>query len=381
MGKQSARLYYDGNDHKDIFFRGKYHRAMYLGSELLWEKLPSEKYFLYKYNDHPRVFDVESHVLTDYVEYVAQSDDDDAYGNNLYTSVGGNLFTHDGKNFFEHNIDEEFRYPQFNVLNGYTTSITIGIGRIQHYYIETDKNVNELSRHALFETLSIIGGIQLVPCYPYYYEYLIYARPYDATSYYSTFQIRGKHGGYLLEYSASGQILFVYCDQTRNFIFTNTGNMYVFNNGSVQYRINVPSRVYACLRYKGKYILYVHGTDNRPLDIYQTTNFTDIERINSDYLEFENTVNPSIPYILILNGDSRSDILKNYDDCYYYVLRAFDIRNQLTQTTMFADGKRENFDCLLLRLNFIRSVDSVTRKVYIDNLLFEDSDKNYVYFD
>lgn len=44
MGKQSARLYYQGNDHKDIYFQGNYHTAMYKGGELVWEKLYENTY-------------------------------------------------------------------------------------------------------------------------------------------------------------------------------------------------------------------------------------------------------------------------------------------------------------------------------------------------
>lgn len=39
MGKQSARIYYQGKDHKDIYYDGHYHDAMYLGSQLLWKKI------------------------------------------------------------------------------------------------------------------------------------------------------------------------------------------------------------------------------------------------------------------------------------------------------------------------------------------------------
>ncbi len=39
MGRQSARLYYRGKDHKEIYYQGHYHKAMYRGSTLLWEKI------------------------------------------------------------------------------------------------------------------------------------------------------------------------------------------------------------------------------------------------------------------------------------------------------------------------------------------------------
>ena len=50
MGKQSARLYYQGKDHKDIYFNGNYHVKMYKASELVWEKLYPDEFFIYSIN-------------------------------------------------------------------------------------------------------------------------------------------------------------------------------------------------------------------------------------------------------------------------------------------------------------------------------------------
>lgn len=41
MGRQSSRIYFQGKDHKDIYFQGHYHDKMYIGSQLVWEKLKS----------------------------------------------------------------------------------------------------------------------------------------------------------------------------------------------------------------------------------------------------------------------------------------------------------------------------------------------------
>lgn len=46
MGKQSSRLIYKEKDHKDIYFKGKYHWAMYKGSKLVWKKLAGDEYFV-----------------------------------------------------------------------------------------------------------------------------------------------------------------------------------------------------------------------------------------------------------------------------------------------------------------------------------------------
>lgn len=43
MGKQSSRIYFQGKDHKDIWFKGNYHNSMYIGSQLVWKKI-IEKY-------------------------------------------------------------------------------------------------------------------------------------------------------------------------------------------------------------------------------------------------------------------------------------------------------------------------------------------------
>lgn len=43
MGKQSARIYFQGKDHKEIYYQGHYHDAMYIGSTLVWEKLKTEQ--------------------------------------------------------------------------------------------------------------------------------------------------------------------------------------------------------------------------------------------------------------------------------------------------------------------------------------------------
>lgn len=46
MGKQSARLYYQKKDHKDILFNGRYHQAMCFNSEVVWRKLRDSDYYL-----------------------------------------------------------------------------------------------------------------------------------------------------------------------------------------------------------------------------------------------------------------------------------------------------------------------------------------------
>lgn len=50
MGKQSARMFFRLKDHKDIYYRGHYHKAMYLGAKCLWYKI-DEDFFSFKVSD------------------------------------------------------------------------------------------------------------------------------------------------------------------------------------------------------------------------------------------------------------------------------------------------------------------------------------------
>lgn len=56
MGRQSSRLWF-GRDHKDIFYNGNYHDAMYLtdknaSAELVWQKLKDDDYFAIRVVDY-----------------------------------------------------------------------------------------------------------------------------------------------------------------------------------------------------------------------------------------------------------------------------------------------------------------------------------------
>lgn len=61
MGKQSARLYYQGKDHKDIYFRvNGWHCAMFKGDKLVWKQILGDLIFG---SDVGRIIDFESKSL------------------------------------------------------------------------------------------------------------------------------------------------------------------------------------------------------------------------------------------------------------------------------------------------------------------------------
>lgn len=104
MGKQSSRILYKGKDHKDIFFRGKFHEAMYIGSELVWHKIKKEGYYsiiihsgaremyILVFNEAEGNFEIIRKIVPEYgtagynVPTIATLDDDRFYVSTLGTS-------------------------------------------------------------------------------------------------------------------------------------------------------------------------------------------------------------------------------------------------------------------------------------------------------
>lgn len=79
MGKQSARIYFQGKDHKEIYYQGHYHKAMYIGSQLVWEKITGTK----------KELDVVSSISYNGVFYVVRQFSD--LGAKMRILVGPNL--------------------------------------------------------------------------------------------------------------------------------------------------------------------------------------------------------------------------------------------------------------------------------------------------
>ncbi len=42
MGRQSARIFYNGKDHKDVFYNGNYHNAIFMDGKIVWQKLAGQ---------------------------------------------------------------------------------------------------------------------------------------------------------------------------------------------------------------------------------------------------------------------------------------------------------------------------------------------------
>lgn len=124
MGKQSSRMIYRGKDHKDIFFQGRYHDAMYKGMELIWHKIRKEGYysiivktktkemfvliFSEKTGEFEEIMKIENNVESDayYVELLVAMDSERIYVSTL--GIDSLLASSiDGINFENTNLEYE----------------------------------------------------------------------------------------------------------------------------------------------------------------------------------------------------------------------------------------------------------------------------------
>lgn len=129
MGKQSARIYYQGKDHKDIYFQGNYHVAMYKGSQLVWKKIYGGKHIPYiAYEGRKRIIkiayieDKETFIVNNSKKFVSY-EDHIIRGKNIVgfvTVTGRPIYSKDGMTF---KADEEIKTIPYglNTLNVIST--------------------------------------------------------------------------------------------------------------------------------------------------------------------------------------------------------------------------------------------------------------------
>lgn len=87
MGKQSARLWFNGHDHKDIYYQGHYHDKMYIGSQLVWERLGDALWEVFKVNNTSNVVVYDAAFYDGlFMALVYHVEEDKSY---LYTSEDG----------------------------------------------------------------------------------------------------------------------------------------------------------------------------------------------------------------------------------------------------------------------------------------------------
>lgn len=88
MGKQSARIYYQGKDHKDIYFQGNFHEKMYIGRNLAWQKIYDFPTYYGVYSSKIKNADGKCH------KYLYRINRNGVYGKNL-----DNLYSYYSKDY------------------------------------------------------------------------------------------------------------------------------------------------------------------------------------------------------------------------------------------------------------------------------------------
>ncbi|MCM1416676.1 MAG: hypothetical protein NC430_12235 [bacterium] len=169
MGRQSARMYYQGKDHKDVYFQGNYHRAMYVGDELVWMKLGGENYIpimrrnseggstIYLY--YPESKSVEKILDREYFASTSVDGNFRFNGTFLFTADLKTV-SKDGKNFSEYDYSEDL----YQIYQG-----AIGGGVNSAYQYLLDNNGKLISMNTLFTGALSYEGIRSVGYFKKYY--------------------------------------------------------------------------------------------------------------------------------------------------------------------------------------------------------------------
>lgn len=158
MGKQSARLYYQGNDHKDIYFHGKYHQAMYKANQLVWKKILGNEYIVFSHLNKLYVLDLENKQIFSYgKEYLYRlinneknlilQMDSENYSDGIFTSNNGTFYRYKGK--WDEPNDAAWTTTEYYVAcNGtyilksnYSTGTTKTYYKMYSFLLDQDENI------------------------------------------------------------------------------------------------------------------------------------------------------------------------------------------------------------------------------------------------
>lgn len=369
MGKQSARLYYDGKDHKDIYFQGNYHRVMYKGDELVWMKLGGKTYipFVKHLNDGYQIY--VYYPDTKSAEKIL--DIDGAYNftfnEKFLILYGTDIVSKDGREFLSYDYGAE--YYKAAILGGVLGRKSGSLDLYLFYLGNNGNIVNE----------------KLILKYGYYGELLIpitYFREYIFFKLESEVGIIRKDGyrpknlkligGAPLYYAfvnGSHTILvayrgYLYIYKTKDFLtwtYQGTGIATAVGDSGFGY-----DYILSCIYDGEKYLIYtISNVSKEIMLLYET-------------YDFENFTNVSLPAYITLKGTKESSI------CYLYTDKERFMENPPDGDLSFA-LHHSSFCRAMVQNNTILAYQDgirmnphsiMTSGTYIDNLYYQDSDNN-----
>lgn len=387
MGKQSARLYFEGQDHKDIFFQGCYHDKMYKGSELVWEKLHGDKYFVSKINDEIFVFYIDSKTFKQsnnaYAQDVAMKNDVLSFlgSGNIYISENGSYWTKTGFVAPE-NIPVE--YLKINIGNSssqvyayiFKEKALVGIA-----VINNDGTCNQYTTNATFDP-NPSGDLESLPyaiknCDGIYPERVL-----------RRFMIVN-NSPYLDAYVHIGKIendnivyygkTFLTYEDTIYFAFFLNNYVYCYCDKVVEYAsigsgfgaVNSTSISLELSDFKAKEVIFI-GNKVVVYGIEHDDNLNPIPIIieSTDYFNFTKTILPNSIFVKELNSNSNIEIslISGFGD-YEFVF------GSIKESAYFENKQIADAEHIGIGIRRIAD-DYITGFAYIDNLHFDESENN-----
>lgn len=376
MGKQSARLYYGGKDHKDIYFQGNYHRAMYKGDELMWMKLSGEKYIPIM----RRKSSGESGIYIYYpesksIEKVLEREDiSESTVDGMFRFNGTFLMTldmksisRDGKTFLSYDYNEIF-----NIGHG-----VVGGGVGLYKYLLSDEG--EILKTLKMPLQSLVyEGIRSVEYFKNYYFFR------GAGSRRHNLIIIRNDGYALPEVSFLRGVILYYANVNgaHTFIVGHDGHLNIYQSHNLSewtywgtgisvYEDFIYHEPLSCVYDGEKYLLYVYvrnAAGRRLTLLYETY----------DFISF---LNIPLPAYITLNGikEDSTRYLVTDEERYFENLPDVDLVLAYNRHILFDPSMVGESSTLLYNNGIkIRPRTIFTGTIYIDNLYLQDSENNMI---
>lgn len=408
MGRQSSRLIYKNKDHKDILFQGKYHNAMYLGSQLLWKKI--QKIIPYiSYDDYYRemcinTLDVDSKTIKKVARLIGTEFNDNklARGDNTVGYMIGDTswaFSKDGQNFTQTERLGTSSYGELSAYAGYALTKNCIISSVRESTVADIYAV--VSRD--IDSFKISGGGGLGKLYgriysgfvnpeldilihrdfaegsdhPYWNYYVedaktlrrLYGSGYTFVDNYKN--LLGSDDRYIYFFC----YIYHYSDGHRNQVRRYD---YVAGNGDILYSTierNFYMNIIGSFYENGKFIVYRIDRRNSQtsvegrLQIYETTDFLNFSEIETPQSITVKDISSDGEYTISFDSDVDGDVYIqpycNLDNTYYFDESGVmhDDEGCLFHTNLHA------------KINETRYKKIVT--IYFDNHYFRESDNNF----
>ena len=390
MGKQSARLYFQGQDHKDIYFQGCYHDKMYKGSELIWEKLHGDKYFVTKIRDEIFVFYIDSKTFKQSNNaYV----DDVAMGNGVLSFLGGrNIYISEDGIYWN---KTSFIAPEnIGSIPVEDLGINIGNSGSQVYaYIFNERDIigiaiisidgtcNQYTPNTIFDpnpsgSLTSLS-YAIKDCDGIYPERVL-ERFFvvNNSAYYDAYIHIGKIDNDSIVYY--GETFLTY-EKAIYFVFFFNNNVYCYGENIVEYAsigsgfgtVNRKDISLSLYHFESKEVFFI-GNKVFVYGIEEDENLNPIPILleTTDYFNFAKTVLPTSISVKELNSNSTIEIsLISGQGNYYFVF------GTIKEAAYFENG--QSADTEHIGIGIRRTSDTyITGFAYIDNLYFNESNNN-----